>query len=236
MLQVSLIRHGQAGSRTDYDRLSTAGQRQAALLGQWLARRGVRFDVAIVGGLERQKETARIALEQMRECGAEPPPLAEDPRWSEFDIDSVFAAIAPQLAARDAAFSAWHERLQENIRNGLDHAHREWTTADTQVVRSWIEGEFETGCETWNGFTERVLEALHHLPQAGRIAVFTSATPAGICVSHCFDSVHPTRIMHLAGAALNTNITSVFRQNGLWHLGGFNHIPHLDDQSLWTYR
>lgn len=236
MTQVFLIRHGQAGSRTDYDRLSDTGKQQAALLGQWLARRRTRFEAAFVGGLQRQAETAEIVLAEMRKGGVEPPPLVQDPRWSEFDIDRVFAAIAPLLAEKDSQFRLWHDQLIANIRSGNGQVHREWTPADTRVVRSWIEGEFETGCESWEQFTSRVGQALDDLSPPGRIAVFTSATPAGICVSRCFDSASPARIMGLAGAAINTNITTVVRRDGSWLLGGFNHVPHLEDPSLWTFR
>ena len=199
MQLVSLIRHGQAGSRTDYDRLSETGKAQAARLGQWLVKEGVRFDAAIVGGLRRQKETAEIVLGELDRCGMSPVAIAEDDRWSEFDIDAVFTALAPKLAAEDEEFRAGYQRLLAGLNNGGSTIHREWTHTDTQVVECWIAGKHETGCESWAAFNARVAAALDHLPQAPRVAVFTSATPAGICVARCFGSSDPAQIMHLAG-------------------------------------
>lgn len=236
MQLVSLIRHGQAGSRTDYDRLSDLGRRQAHLLGDWFVRQQVQFDVIVVGGLNRQRETADIVLETLAGAGMTPGQILQEPGWSEFDIDAVFDSIAPRLAQRNEVFRAAFEQLVRAVHEGDGRVHREWTDTDTAVVQSWIAGEFETGCESWQQFTSRVGGALDRLPDRPRVGVFTSATPVGVCVARCFDSSSPHRIMNLAGAALNTNITNLVRRNGDWLLGGFNLAAHLDEAALRTHR
>lgn len=236
MRLVSLIRHGQAGSRTDYDRLSDLGRLQARRLGEWLVRERTRFDAAVIGGLRRQQETAEIVLDVLGGAGLAPAQIIEDEAWSEFDIDAVFAAIAPRLAESDEGFRKAYKQIETELVAGNERIHREWTDADTAVVESWIAGRFETASESWQDFTARVLNALERLPDRPRIAVFTSATPVGICVANCFDSSAPDRIMNLAGSAFNTNITSLARRNGRWLLGGFNHIAHLDEPELRTHR
>ncbi len=55
-----LIRHGQAGTRENYDSLSELGRRQARLLGEHL--RGIEFAAAYSGSLARQRATAAEAL------------------------------------------------------------------------------------------------------------------------------------------------------------------------------
>jgi broad specificity phosphatase PhoE len=55
---ITLIRHGQAGSRLAYDDLSEIGHEQARALGQWFGAYGVRFDAIVTGGLNRQRLTA----------------------------------------------------------------------------------------------------------------------------------------------------------------------------------
>lgn len=236
MRLVSLIRHGQAGSRTDYDRLSDVGRSQARLLGEWLIRQKSQFDAIIVGGLKRQRETAEITLEILSRAGLAPPEILCDPDWSEFDIDTVFAAVAPRLAKANPSFRAAYEQLMNAVDRGDGHVHREWTDADTAVVQSWIAGEFEIESESWQQFTSRILRALDRLPDRPRIAVFTSATPVGVCVARCFDTASPHRIMNLAGAALNTNITHLVRRNGDWMLGGFNLVAHLEEPEMRTHR
>ncbi|HEX8283391.1 MAG TPA: histidine phosphatase family protein [Pyrinomonadaceae bacterium] len=58
MSNVYFIRHGQAGTRDEYDSLSDLGRRQARLLGDYLVSQGVEFARAYAGGLRRQQQTA----------------------------------------------------------------------------------------------------------------------------------------------------------------------------------
>jgi broad specificity phosphatase PhoE len=228
-----LIRHGQAGLRDDYDRLSPLGQEQARRLAAWLLREGVAFDRIVSGGLRRQKETAAIVAEALAAGSVE-----EDPRWSEFDLDQVYAGIAPQIAAEDAGFRAQYEELLERMRSGEDGIHRRWTPADTMVVRAWIEGRYPFQGESWPAFLERVHAALADAARADarRTAVFTSATPVAISVASLFGSRAPMHIMRLAGAAVNTNFTVFDIRGGDLALGCFNAFPHLEEPRLRTFR
>ncbi|MGH9722090.1 MAG: phosphoglycerate mutase family protein, partial [Bryobacteraceae bacterium] len=79
-MRAYLIRHGQAGPRDDYDRLSELGKRQAQALGRHFRSTGVRFKAALAGSMRRQQETAAIAIAEM----ADAPALEVDPRWNEF--------------------------------------------------------------------------------------------------------------------------------------------------------
>ncbi len=62
MASIYLIRHGQASfGAANYDQLSTLGQRQADVTGQFLSTTGLKIDAAVAGTLSRQQETgARI--------------------------------------------------------------------------------------------------------------------------------------------------------------------------------
>ena len=234
MSTLYLIRHGQAGLRDDYDRLSPLGQEQARRLAAWLLQEGVSFDRIVSGGLRRQKETAAIVAEALAGGAA----VEEDPRWSEFDLDQVYAGIAPQIAAEDAGFRAQYEELLERMRSGEDGIHRQWTSADTMVVRAWIEGRYPFQGESWPAFLERVHAALADAARAAarRTAVFTSATPVAISVASLFGSRTPMHIMRLAGAAVNTNFTVLDVRGGDLALGCFNAFPHLDEPRLRTFR
>ncbi len=229
-----LIRHGQAGLRDDYDRLSPLGQEQASRLAQWFLREGIAFDRLISGGLRRQKETAAIVAEILSGGAA----VEEDPRWSEFDLDAVYAGHAPRIAAEDAAFRRQYEELLARMRSGEDGIHRQWTPADTQVVKAWIEGRYPFEGESWPVFVARVHAALEDAARhaAGRTAIFTSATPAAIAVASAFGSREPAHIMRLAGAAVNTNFTILEVRGAGPALACFNAIPHLDEARLRTHR
>lgn len=225
MSLIYIFRHGQAGSRDDYDRLSRLGREQAELLGRYFADEGMKFDAFFTGPLKRQLETAQIVHHK---CGGPAPQV--DAHWAEFDLDAVAGAIAPFLAAEDPDFAqAYAEAAQ---------AHRHWTPADAQIVRAWIEGRFETQIESWRQFNERVAaarEALAVFPRDARIAISTSATPMSIWMSLALD-LTPDRIMHLAGSAHNSSY-SVFRLRGTEvDLLAYNAIPHLTSAPLRTLK
>jgi broad specificity phosphatase PhoE len=234
-----LIRHGQAGARDDYDRLSELGREQAALLGAHLGAEGVRFHRVVTGALRRQRETAQLAIEAMRKAGAACPDPEVDARWNEFDLDAVYAGLAPRLALDDAAFGAHYARLRESIANGEPHLHRQWTPADTAIVRAWIEGRYAYEGESWLEFNRRVLaagdELLASMDGDVNVAVFTSATPAGITLRRTAP-LEPLHVLRLAGAALNTSMTLLDFREGAPHLFCFNTTPHLPRRALRTFR
>lgn len=234
-----LIRHGQAGLRDDYDRLSPLGREQARRLGEYLLREGIVFDRVVCGGLRRQIETAAIVAGALSAGGAAPFGAPEvDPRWSEFDLDAVYAGLAPRIAAEDPSFRLQYEELLERMRSGEDGIHRQWTPADTRVVRSWIENRYPFAGEPWSAFLDRVHAALGDAIRAGAeaTAVFTSATPAAIAVASAFGSRAPAHIMRLAGAAVNTNFTVLDTRDGEPALVCFNAVPHLNEARLRTRR
>lgn len=230
MALIYFFRHGQAGSRDDYDRLSPLGEQQARLLGEWIAQQNLRFDSVVAGPLRRQQQTATLALG---------PDFDTDPAWSEFDLDAVYAEIAPQLAAVDPAFHTHWEELQRTIASGDDGIHRRWTPPDTAVVEAWIAGRFPTQAETWAAFNERVRragEGFLSLPASARIAIFTSATPISIWMGHILGGLPPGRVMRFAGASLNTAMTILSARDGELNLFTFNSVPHLADSALHTFR
>lgn len=225
MHELYLIRHGQAGLRSDYDRLSDLGAEQAGMLADWLQRQGVAFDRVLSGGLRRQRETAAA-------LGAE---VEADSNWNEFDLDAVYASIAPQLAKVDAAFRAEYETLLEEAADPNHTVHRSWRPSDFKVVEAWIANRFEVDCETWAHFEKRILDAFENLRIEGRVALVTSATPIGIATAALFDA-QVRQVFELAGSLYNTSFTILRRRGGRWILNGFNHTPHLDAQSFRTMR
>lgn len=231
---ITLIRHGQAGSRVAYDDLSETGRTQARALGAWFDEIGIRFDAVVTGGLARQKLTAAAMLDAMEIQSAAPPPLEVDERWNEFDLDAVYAAIAPLLSAEDTQFRAEYEQLQRDAADPKSAAHRVWRNCDVTVVRAWIEGRFECACESFAEVCARVRNALLELPRVERVAVVTSGTPIGICLGTALD-LAPTHVMRLA-AGYNTSFSEMdFRQDGP-RVISYNNVPHLRAERLRTLR
>jgi broad specificity phosphatase PhoE len=228
---ITFIRHGQAGSRLAYDDLSEIGQEQARALGHWFATHGVRFDAIVTGGLNRQRMTARGMMAAMDA----PPEVVIDERWSEFDLDQVYAGIGPLLAREDERFRLDYEQLQREVIDPESSAHRNWRHCDVMVVRAWIEERFEFAGESFADFGARVREALLELPSDGHVAVITSATPIALSAGVALD-LAPRRVMQLAGAQRNTAFSEMDLRPGDPRLVSFNNVPHLTDARLKTLR
>ena len=216
MSLIYLLRHGQAGLRSNYDTLSETGVEQSRLLGEWL-RGGAAFEHVMAGGLRRQQETARLA-------GYE---FEVDAGWSEFDLDAVYREVAPQIAAVDEAFRAEYEGLLRDVADDEHPVHRKWTRGDVLVVRAWIEGTVAVReTETFVEFRERVTAAFGRVREReGNVAVFTSATPLALALAGVL-GVGSGQAMRLAGALVNASCT-VVRAGSEPSLFGFNHAGHL---------
>lgn len=232
---ITLIRHGQAGSRQAYDDLSAIGEEQSQALGEWFATRGLRFDAIVTGGLNRQRRTAREMTAAMETRGIACPAPAVDERWSEFDLDAVYTGIGPMLARVDERFRLDYEQLQLEITDPGSPAHRTWRHCDVLVVRAWIEARFEYAGESFADFARRVHEALLALPAEGHVAVVTSATPIALSAGLALD-LAPRRVMQLAGAQRNTAFGEMDLRPGDPRLVSFNNIPHLSETRLRTFR
>ncbi|MFK8029127.1 MAG: histidine phosphatase family protein, partial [Gammaproteobacteria bacterium] len=66
MPSIVLVRHGQASfGAENYDQLSDLGRLQASAVGVQLARAGIKPGRVYSGDMERQKDTATLALKSM---------------------------------------------------------------------------------------------------------------------------------------------------------------------------
>jgi broad specificity phosphatase PhoE len=234
-----LVRHGQAGTRENYDSLSDLGRRQARLLGEHFAAQGIRFDAVWSGSLARQRATATEVLSAMSSAITA---ITVDSGWDEFDLAQVYVEMAPHLAAADADFRREYEEMQIAVAasQGAHDApvHRRWNDCDKKVVRAWIEGRHEYSGESWPAFGARVRGALSRVVDAGHegnAIVFTSATPIGVCAAHSLE-IQDGRAMSLAGVLLNASFSTLRIQPQEIRLFSFNAVPHLDDAALRTFR
>lgn len=201
------------------------------MLGQWFSSQGFRFDAIVTGGLNRQRMTAR----GIRAAMNDPPEVVVDERWSEFDLDQVYAGIGPLLASEDERFRLDYEQLRREVIDPESSAHRNWRHCDVMVVRAWIEARFEFAGESFGEFGKRVRDALLALPADGHVAVITSATPIAVSAGVALD-LAPRRVMQLAGAQRNTAFSEMDLRPEDPRLVSFNNVPHLADARLKTLR
>jgi broad specificity phosphatase PhoE len=238
MSNLYLIRHGQAGTRQNYDTLSELGRHQARLLGDHLASHEIRFHAAFSGGLERQQQTANHVSDAYRDAGIPFPEIDIHEAWREFDLDHVYRALVPQLCAADANFKAEYEAQRELARaSEADETaaiHRRWTQCDKQVAEAWLSARFPYDGESWPAFQQRV--ATFPLPTHGaNVAVFTSATPAAIWAARAMD-IHDARSLRIAGVLHNASITVLRVVDDQVRLFSLNEVPHLSRAEWRTHR
>jgi broad specificity phosphatase PhoE len=238
---VYLIRHGQAGTRDDYDSLSALGREQARRLGEYLAGQKIHFKEAYSGAMRRQRETAAEVAEAYRRGAAAFPSVEERAEWNEFDLDGVYRSIAPLLAAEDAEFRRDHESMLAAVRASAGDAaadvHRRWSPCDIKVVEAWVRARYPYSGESWLAFCARIssLRATLNGTGEGNIAVFTSATPAGILAGLAMD-IEDERVLRLAGVMYNSAITILRVHGDQIRLFSFNNAPHLSEPHLRTHR
>ncbi len=238
MSSIWLIRHGQGGTRHDYDTLSPLGRTQARRTGEYLAGQKIAFRAACSGSLRRQRETAAEVAKAYAAAGLEFPELTVCPKWNEFDLDTVYREMAPALAAEDPEF---RRDYADFMRLAADDAHaiqHTWSHCDAAIVRAWIEGRFPCSAGSWEQFVARVRGCRDALPEFGQgesVAIFTSAVPVAIWVAMSL-GVANGRILRIAGVMYNTALTTFRVRDGDLALFSFNGVPHLPEPELRTFR
>lgn len=242
MSTLTFIRHGQAGTRDAYDALSEVGQRQALLLGEFLAGQRIVFTAAFSGGMSRQRQTAEGVRAAYRDAGIDFPEIRIDTGWNEFDLDGVYSAIAPKLAEADPEFRRGYEEMWEAISasrgDPLASIHRRWTACDIAVVRAWVEGTHPSGGESWEEFRRRIggrCEKFDAFARDANIAIFTSATPIAVLAGLSL-GIADIRVLHLAGVLYNASITTLRHRPGHLRLFSLNVIASTIPEALRTFR
>ncbi len=238
MSTIYLIRHGQAGTRENYDQLSELGRKQAHLLGEFWAARRVGFDAIYAGGMVRQQLTARIATEASAHAGGAEA-IATDARWNEFSLRSVYEWMAPRLAAEDAGFARDFDEMQREVQADPHSVRGAAGRCDRAVIEAWMADRHPTETiESWEAFRRRVLQGFDALLArqfaAGgneRVAVFTSVTPIAICIGRAL-GLDNEKILRLMAVVYNSSVSVMKIRFGEPLLFHFNATAHLHDDLL----
>jgi broad specificity phosphatase PhoE len=230
-VQIYLIRHGQAGSRDNYDLLSDTGKRQARLLGEHLRAAGISFRAAYSGDMRRQRETAEFALAEL----ASPPELRSDARWNEFSLEGLWKTLAPRMLAENEQFARDYQALH----SGNPNIDRVMTSCDVELIRAWMRNHHQCDeIEPWTEFRRRVEAPREEMAGFGpgeSVAVFTSATPTAVWCGSALE-VDDRRIFRIAGVLYNTSFSTLRLRDDELTLFSMNNIPHLADAALRTFR
>src|SRR5580658_10555567 len=137
MSTLTVVRHGQARPfDSNPDQLSALGEEQARMLGEYWKRLGVTFDEMWSGSLQRQRQTAELAVG--------PPQISDD--WNEYDANGILHHFAPPYELADAA-----------------DRNRKFQKIFEPAMLAWLDAEEHPTVETWGVFRSRVMRGLRRL-------------------------------------------------------------------------
>lgn len=239
MSRLLLVRHGQASFlEPDYDKLSTLGETQARLLGEYWARKGVMFDRAFSGPRTRQKETAGIVAEAYRKAGVQFPGFEVMPEFGEYDGETVLKHSLPRLLASDEATRRHYEAFQ-NSGNPNDR-RRNFERLFEPIIRMWVDGELTVPeAESWAEFCARVNRGLSSVLSTERrgehSVIFCSAGPIGVAIQRAL-KLASQETLRVVWMSRNGSYSEFLYSGERFTLSAFNSHPHLDEPSLLTYR
>lgn len=232
MSVLQVIRHGQASfGGGNYDRLSDLGRKQARILGSYFKEHGIAFDAVYCGTMQRQRDTAKIALSEM----GSPAELKVMPQINEYNSESIMEALLPGLVEDEPHLSQLVPKLRSD--------RKAFQTLYEGTMLRWIGGRHETGeAETWQGFHERLAQGLNQVrAENGRgrtVALFTSGGPIS-GVMRLALGLSDEVALRLTWVIRNASLSSFYYDHERLTLSQFNQTGHLErvgDTGLITYR
>lgn len=239
MSHLFLVRHGQASFlEPDYDKLSSKGEAQSQLLGEYWTGHKVTFDRIYSGPRVRQRGTARIVGEAYQRAGLPWPKVEILDEFDEFRAEAVMEHSLPHLVKSDEHVRELHRAFQGAI--GKEEKFRTFQRVFEIVIGRWAGGELPLpGIEPWPDFCARVRAGLSRLSSNGsrgqRIVIFTSGGPVGVAMQRALDL--STTATLKSGTMMRNAAYSEFLFSGdRFSLGSYNAYPHLIDPGFLTYR
>jgi broad specificity phosphatase PhoE len=238
MSHIILVRHAQASFlEGDYDKLCANGEAQAGLLGEYWSRRGVVFGRSYSGPRVRQRETARIVAQAYRSAGLGFPETEVMSDFDEYAAEAALRECLPQLLQVDAEINELH-RAYEDSESG--ERRKTFQKLFEAVIAKWVAGKtVAPGVEPWHEFCSRVERGLAQVVRdtssAASAVVFTSAGAIGAAMRRALHlSAEDT--LRLTWMSRNASFSGFLASGERFTLSTFNAHPHLDGDSLLTYR
>ncbi len=240
--RIILVRHGQASFlERDYDKLCANGEAQSRLLGEYWSRRGVVFDNAYSGPRVRQRETARIVAETYRSAGVDFPEAVVMSEFDEYQAEAVVRECLPQLLQVNAEIKELRRAYEDSSESaGSDARHKTFQKLFEAVISKWVAGEIlADGVQPWHEFCLRVERGLAQVvrdtPPAASAVVFTSAGAIGAAMRRALH-LSSDDTLQMTWMSRNASFSEFLASGERFTLSMFNAHPHLDADSLLTYR
>jgi broad specificity phosphatase PhoE len=239
MGRVFLVRHAQASFlEPDYDKLSSTGEAQARILGEYWARHKIVFDRVCTGPRVRHRDTEKDVRETYAKNGLAFPESIVLDEFDEFQGDIVLEKSLPHLVEANSLI----RDLEAAVRsaNSPPQRRRNFQRLFETVITKWVSGELTVeGVESWDAFIARVNRGLtQFLATAGKsetCAIFTSGGPVAVSVQRAL-RLSPQVTLQVAWMPRNCSYSEFLFSADRFTLSTFNSFQHLDDPALLTYR
>lgn len=239
MGRLFLVRHAQASFLSqNYDQLSSLGETQARLLGHYWAQHHVLFDLIGTGPALRHRQTAQLVGEAYRKAGLPfPSPVVAD-EFDEFQGEAVLSESLPQLLANNDNIRDLHNAMQSSDSEVAKRAN--FQRLFEAVIFLWVSGEINPpNVEPWQDFCVRVNRGLSEFLAKARkreiVALFTSGGPVSVAVQRALHLSAPDTLQ-VAWMSRNSSFSEFLFSGERFTVSSFNAFPHLDGESLLTYR
>jgi broad specificity phosphatase PhoE len=239
MSRLFLVRHAQASFlEQTYDKLSTLGETQAQLLGEFCARHKILFDRVCSGPCVRQQDTAQIVAAVYRKARLDFPEIHIVPEFDEYQGEAVMDRNLPALIESDREIRALHDAFQSSV--DPQSRRKTFQKVFEAVIGKWADGQIPSNSiESWNDFATRVNVGFTNFLSAGRpserVAIFTSGGPIGLAVQRALD-LSSRNTLRVSWMAQNSSFSEFLYSSAQFTMATFNAVPHLDDSSLQTFR
>ncbi len=231
-----LVRHGQASfGSTNYDQLSSLGEEQGRVLGEYWTTLGVHVDQVYIGPRKRHAQTQAAVAAVYHEKGLPWPEPELIPEFDEHQGFQVMQHMLPTLTEQDPELQVLAAQAEaagsSDIRPRLKILRH--------VFRLWMRREFEVdGFEDWTTFRARVREGLQlvkpTLSQDKQVAVFTSTGPVAIGAAEVL-RLNDETALELSWPVRNGSFSEFRLFGDELRMNTYNATSHFPREALLTY-
>jgi broad specificity phosphatase PhoE len=239
MSNLFLVRHGQASFlEENYDKLSSKGEAQSRMLGEYWVKHGVTFDQVFSGPRSRQRDTARLAGEAYIKAGLPWPEVTISEGFDEFSAEAVIEKALPGLLESDPHVKTLHAEFEKA--ESQAERFKTFQRVFEAIVGRWAAGHLPLpGIEPWSHFCDRVQAALTRITTAApankSVVVFTSGGPNGVAMQRALD-LGTDATLRTAWMTVNSAYTQFLFSGARFTLASYNSYPHITDREFFTYR
>jgi broad specificity phosphatase PhoE len=239
MSNLFLVRHGQASFlEQNYDKLSSKGEAQSRMLGEYWVRHGLTFDQVFSGPRSRQRHTALLTGEAYPKAGLPWPDATILEGFDEFSAEAVIEKALPSLLENDEHIRTLHGEFEKA--ESQAERFKAFQRVFEVIVGRWAAGHLPLpGIEPWSEFCNRVQKALNQLTSATgpnvNIVVFTSGGPNGVAMQRAL-SLNTDATLRTAWMTANSAYSQFIFSGDRFTLASYNSYPHITDREFFTYR